>query len=100
MNSNVCTLKVFLTFSRDYQASFIRNAPKQFIIFLCECIVNILAGKLKITKNKVIRFKRQMKTLAQKKPSISERRIILSSDNGIRLINMFASVVIERSPPC
>ena len=63
-------------------------------------MVNILRGKLEIKKQKVIPFHRQMKRLAQRKPSVRERRMILASEAGIRLINLFAPLVIERSPPC
>lgn len=86
----------FQSFSHKCQELLIKECPSEFISFLCECIINVIAGKLKIKKVQVARYERQMHRLAQKKPSMTERRIILSSNKGLSLIRIIAPNVVDR----
>jgi hypothetical protein len=93
---NVFILKLYQSFTPTCQRVFLQQCPKEFIIFLCECIINLLAGKLKVVKSSLEKYKRQLRRLSQKRPSVKERRLILSSAKGIGLVKTFAPSVIDR----
>ena len=47
---NLCNLQVFQSLSRKSISHFLQSCPKEFIRFLCECIVNLLKGNLQTIK--------------------------------------------------
>lgn len=67
-------------------------------MFLCECIVNIVAGTLSVTRSSMQQYKRQIKRLSGKKTTLKERRVIFISTKGLRIIQIFAPKVIDRFP--
>lgn len=95
----VFILKFYLSFTRENQKEFLRICPAEFVIFICECVVNALAGKLELKKSEVSRYKVQLRRLSLKTPSVSERRLILRSEKGNRLIRVLAAKVIDRFSP-
>ena len=49
-HTNLSTLQVFQSLSRKCKSHFLQSCPKEFIRFLCECIVNLLTGNLQAMK--------------------------------------------------
>ena len=49
-HKNLSTLQVFQSLSRKCKSHFLQSCPKEFILFLCECIVNLLKGNLQPIK--------------------------------------------------
>ena len=93
---NYYTAQLFQTFKPSFRKIFLHNCPKEFIRFLCECCFNLLAGKLNIKKSQVFKFERQLKRLISKSTSLRERRSILSSPKGLKLISMLIPVVTKK----
>ena len=50
ISENLSTLQLFQSFSRKCKSLFLHSCPKQFIRFLCDCIVNLLNGNLQSIK--------------------------------------------------
>ena len=48
---NLSTLQVFRSFSHRSKSLFIQSCPKEFIQFLCECILNLLKGNMQSIKS-------------------------------------------------
>ena len=96
---NAHILEVFQTFTPTFKKLFIQNCPKEFIRFLCECIVNIIHGKLLIPKSKLQQYRRQLRKLSQKTPSYRERRTVLCSKKGLSLIKVISAAIIDRFKP-
>ena len=48
---NFSTLQVFQSLFRKCKRHFLQSCPKEFIRFLCECIVNLLKGNLQAIKS-------------------------------------------------
>ena len=89
-------LKVWKSFSSNFQKVFLENCPKEFIRFLCECIVNLVDGHLDIKKNQVVKYQHMVKRLGQRTVTLKERRKILSSNKGIRLLTLLFEPILKR----
>ena len=61
---NLSTLQVFQSLSRKCKSHFLQSCPKEFIRFLCECIVNLLKGNLQaIKRHHVVKFQDEVRVL-------------------------------------
>ena len=91
---NLSTLQVFQSLCRKCKSHFIRSCPKEFIRFLCECIVNLLKKKFarhkKKSRGKVLR--RSFVTIV-KKTTWKQRRNILSSENDCNYLTVITPPV-------
>ena len=84
---NYYTLKLFRSLSRKFQPAFLLNCSKEFIRFLCECIVNLIEGNLTgVRKNQFVRFQKQLRKLTSKSTTINCRRLIFGSKAGITIL--------------
>ena len=64
---SLSTLQVFQSLSRECESHFLQSCPKEFVRFLCECIVNLLKGNLQTTKrHHVVKFRDEMWLLTLK----------------------------------
>ena len=88
MNTRIIsTLHVFQSFSRKCKNHFLQSCPKEFIRFLCECIVNLLKGNLQaIKRHHVVKFQDKVRLLLLKRRTWKQRRNVLSSEKGLQLI--------------
>ena len=68
----------------------IAGADKKLLELLCECVLNILNGNIKIDKKAVEPFEREMRLLRLKSTSESVRRKTLSSKRGLQLVKTIA----------
>ena len=93
---NLSTLQVFQSLSRKCKSHFLQSCPKEFIRFLCECIVNLLKGDLQgIKKHHVVKFQDEVGLLSLKRTNWKQRRNCLSSEKGLQLIAVITTHVIN-----
>ena len=86
---NVSTLEVFQPFSHKCKNIFLQSCPKEFVRFLCECIINLLKGNLQsIKRNHVAKFQSEVRLLSLKRTTWMQRRDILASERGLHLIKL------------
>ena len=71
---NLSTLQVFQSLSRKCKSRFLQSCPKEFIRFLCECIVNLLKGNLQtIKRHHVVKFQDEVWLLSLKKKQLGSK---------------------------
>ena len=93
---NLSTLQVFQSLSRKCKSHFLQSCPKEFIRFLCECIVNLLKGNLQtIKRHHVVKFQNEVWLLSLKRTTWRQRRDVLSSEKGLQLIAVITPPVIN-----
>ena len=93
---NLSTLQMFQLLSSKCKSHFFQSCPKEFIRFLCECIVNLLKGNLQaIERHHVVKFQDEVWLLPQKRTTWKQRRNVLSSEKGLQLIAVITSPVIN-----
>ena len=74
----------------------LQSCPKEFIRFLCECIVNLLKGNLQnIKRHHVLKFQDEVWLLSLKRTTWKQRRNVLSSERGLQLIAVITPPVIN-----
>ena len=80
-HTKLSTLQVFQSLSRKCKSHFLHSCPKEFIRFLCECIVNLLKGNLQtIKRHHVVKFQDEVWLLLLKRTTWKQRRSVLSSE--------------------
>ena len=93
---NLSTLQVLQSLSRKCKSHFLQSCPKEFIRFLCECIVNLLKGNLQaIKRHHVVKFQDEVWLLSLKRTTWKQRRNVLLSENGLQLIAVITPPVIN-----
>ena len=93
----VSILPIFQKFSLSLRKQFILNCPKDFIQFLSECLVNLLRGELRdLRKKDVVKYRKEISELTQKRSLLHKRRIILSSTKGLQLVSIITPFVIKQ----
>lgn len=78
-------LKILSEAGQRESAVIIRKAPHCFIRFLCECVLNILKGKLELKPNqykKLRPHKRLLLKLSEPSLPLTERREVLLKKKG------------------
>ena len=84
---NYYTLKLYRNLNKTFQPAFLLHCHKEFIRFLCECIVNLFEGDLTgVTKNQFACFQKQLGKLRSKLTTLCSRRLILGSKAGTTLL--------------
>ena len=85
---NYYTLKLFRILTKKFQLAFLLHCSKEFIRFLCECIVNLIEGNLTgVRKNQFSCFQKQLRKLTSKSTTLSSRRVISGSKAGITILS-------------
>ena len=93
---NLSTLQVFQSFSHKCKNLFLQSCPKEFIRFLCQCIINLLEENLQsIKRNHVAKFQSEFRLLSLKRTTWKQRRDILASERGLQLIKYITPPVIN-----
>ena len=93
---NISTLQVFQLLSRKCKSHFLQSGPKEFIRFLCECIVNLLKGNLQTKKrHHMVKFQDEVWLLLLKRTTWKQRRNFLSSEKGLQLIAVITPPAIN-----
>ena len=90
------TLQMLQLLSRKCKSHFLQSCPKEFIRFLCECIVYLLKGNLQtIKRHHVVKFQDKVWLLLLKRTTWKQRRNVLSSEIGLQLIAVITLPVIN-----
>ena len=93
---NLCTLHVFQSFSHKCKNLFLQSCPKEFIRFLCGCIINLLKGNLQsIKRHHVTKFQSEVRLLSVKRTTWKQRRDTVASERGLQLIKVITPPVIN-----
>ena len=93
---NLSTLQLFQSFSHKSKNLFLQSCPKEFIRFLCECIINLLKGNLQnIMRHHVAKFQTEVRLLSLKRTTWKQGRDILASEKGLQLIKVITLPVIN-----
>ena len=83
---NLSTLQVFQQVSHNWKSFFLQSCAKEFIKFLCECIVNLLKGNLQsIKRHHVTKFQNESRMLSLKRITWKQRRYVLASEKELQL---------------
>ena len=86
---NLSTLQVFQSISHKCKSLFLQSCPKEFIRFLCECIINLLKGNLQsIKRHHVANFQSEVRLLSLKRTIWKQGRDILACERRLQLINV------------
>ena len=93
---NLSTLQVVQSLSRKCKSNILQSCPKEFIRFLCECIVNLLKGNLQsIKRHHVVKFQDEVWLLLLKITTWKQRSNVLLSEKGLQLIAVITPPVIN-----
>ena len=93
---NFFTLQVFQLLSGKCKSHFLQSCLKEFIRFLCECLVNLLKGNLQaIKRHHVVKFQDEVWLLLLKRTTWKQKRNVLSSEKRLQLIAVITPPVIN-----
>ena len=91
---NLSTLQVFQSFSHEGKNLFFQSCPKEFIRFLCKCIIILLKRNLQSIKiHQVAKFQTGVRLLFLKRTTWKQRRDILASEKDLQLIKVITHPV-------
>ena len=94
---NYFSLKLFRNINKKLQTAVLLHCPKEFIRFLCECIVNLIEGNLTgVKRNQFSRFQKQLRKLTSKSTTLSSRRLILGSKAGITILSYIYQPCVKK----
>ena len=90
------TLQALKPFSHKSKNLFLQSCPKEFIRFLCECIINLLKGNLQSMKRqRVAKIQSEVWLLSLKFKTWKQRRDILASEKNLQLFKVITSPFIN-----
>ena len=90
------SLYPFQWFSHKCQNLFLQFCPKEFIKFLCECIINLLKGNERsIKRHHVVKSQSEVRLLSLKRTKWKQRRDILASERELHFIKVITPPVIN-----
>ena len=76
--------------NRKQMLKTLDSCDEQGIKFLCECALNIINGNIPFQVEKLIPFEKQLKHLCDETLSCAERRKLLTSVKGIKLLQLIS----------
>ena len=79
---------MFQSVSRKYKSLLFQSCPKQFIRFLCECIVNLLKRNLQSLKRSRDRIPKPSSIALSEGITWKQRRDVLPSEKGLQLMKV------------
>ena len=74
----LCMLKQMLELSESNFRKFVKEAPNSFINFLCECLLNVINGKVPVKKQLLKNQEHSFQQLLSKETSLKKKRFILA----------------------
>ena len=69
------------------QQKLLRHCDKEFLRFCCECAINVVNGTVGINVDELKQYEIQLRLLCKRSTSNKERRKILMSPKGLKLLN-------------
>ena len=85
---NLRTLSLLETLTSVQQQKLLKNCDKDFLIFCCKCALNVINGTVGVNLKELRPYEQQLRLLRKKSTSVKERRKILMSSKGLKLINL------------
>ena len=82
-------LKCVKRMSVKQRQKFLKSCDKDFIHCICECVKNLLKGRVPLKSNQfkaLSRHKQSLRTLSLKKTSLAKRRKILQSGGFFHML--------------
>ena len=96
---NFSTLQKFQSFSHKRKSHFFHCCRKEFIRFLCECIIYLLKGNLQSIKSyHVAKFQSGVQLLSLERSNWNQRRDLLTSRKILQLLKVFTPPIIITFP--
>ena len=104
---NYYTVDLYLKFSPTLRKFFILHCPDDIMKFFCDCVFNVVKGKVKLDK----RLQQKAALLAREKTNLekicSKRRValkrkrqVLGSERGLRLLKLVLPSVLNHLEYC
>ena len=94
---NLYTLQVFLCFSHECKSDLLQCCPKDLIMLLCGCIVNLFRRNLQsLKKHHVTKFQNEVQLLS-KIITWKQSRNVPALRKGFQLIKVNTHLVISHS---
>ena len=89
-------LQMFQSLSRKCKSHFLQSCLKEFIRFLCECILNLLKGNLPaIKRHHMVKFQDEVGLLLLKRTTWKQGRNVLLLEKGLQLKAVITLPVIN-----
>ena len=85
---NLRTLSLLEKLTSVQQQKLLKNCDKDFLIFCCECTLNVINGTVGINLKELRPYEKQLRLLSKTSTSVKERRKILMSSKGLKLMNL------------
>ena len=83
---NIPTFRAFQHFCLACKIQFLKTCPKEFIRFLCECIVNLLLGNFsEVKRSHVLKYRDGIHELTWKRTTWKQRMSLHSSHKWLML---------------
>lgn len=89
-------LHVLANGSAKQREGILHGADRELIYCLCECALNILRGNVKLSntqKNKLRKFKSNLRILADKKVGLANKRKLLLRQRGGWVASLIAPIL-------
>ena len=96
MKENLCYLQVLAKCKPKIRKIIIEQGPADVVTCVCECCYNLLKGTVPLTpsqKRRLSRYKKHLRTLANKKVSRVKKRRILNQKGGNLLAALLPPVL-------
>ena len=96
MKENLCYLQVLAKCKPKIRKIIIEQGPADVATCVCECCYNLLKGTVPLTPNqkrRLSRYKKHLRTLANKKVSRVKKRRILNQKGGNLLAALLPPVL-------
>ena len=81
-------LKQMLKLTPKQQKTFVDDADNEYILFLCECVLNALEGNVRISVAELQPFEKSLRILRRKSTSYWQRRKTLKSNSGLKILKL------------
>ena len=92
---NYYTVDLYLKFSPTLKKIFILHCPDNILKFFCDCVFNVVKGKVKLDKKlqeKAVFLAREKvnleKICSKRRIALKRKRQVLGSERGLRLLKL------------
>ena len=89
LSKNLNTLKTLSCCRKRIKDNLIKRGKKDLINSVCECVLNTLNGKIKLTKKdtiKLSKFKYSLRKLLKKKSQKDKKKIIIQEGGFLQIL--------------
>ena len=96
LRQNIDFLSVLAKCNKKQRTALLEHCDKELILTLSEIAVNVLKGVVKLTpsqKAKLNRFKKHLRTLAERQVAIKHKRDFLVQKGGSLLLSLLPPVL-------